>query len=110
MDGPCAEGLVAGNDIVARAPLATYGIYSYQYMGAIENVSYPANTIDVTGYASAGMEIVECNPEIIGNVITADGNYTYGIIASIRDEGLISRILLNQLTLVSILLKTVRLL
>ena len=97
VDGPCAEGLVAGNDIVARAPLATYGIYSYQYMGAIENVSYPANTIDVTGYASAGMEIVECNPEIIGNVITADGNYTYGIIASIRDEGLISRNEINVL-------------
>ena len=91
VDGPCAEGLVAGNDIVARAPLATYGIYSYQYMGAIENVSYPANTIDVTGYASAGMGIVECNPEITGNVITADGNYTYGIIANIRYEGVISK-------------------
>ena len=40
VDGPCAEGLVAGNDIIARAPLATYGIYSYQYMGAIENITY----------------------------------------------------------------------
>ena len=36
-------------------------------------------------------------PEIIGNVITADGNYTYGIIASIRDEGLISRNEINVL-------------
>ena len=97
VDGPCAEGLVAGNDIVARAPLATYGIYSYQYMGAIENITYEKNIIDVTGYASAGMEIVECNPEIIGNVITADGNYTYGIIASIRDEGLISKNEINVL-------------
>jgi hypothetical protein len=36
------------------------------------------------------MEIVECNPMITGNEITANGNYTYGIIASIRDEGTLS--------------------
>ena len=97
MDGPCAEGLVAGNDIVARAPLATYGIYSYQYMGAIENITYDRNIINVTGYASAGMEIVECNPKITDNGIIAEGNYTYGIVASIRDEGLISKNEINVL-------------
>ena len=89
VDGPSAVGVVADNIIVAEAPLATYGIYSYQYMGAIEDISYVNNKINVTGYGSAGMEIVECNPEIVGNEIYANGNYTYGIIASIRDEGII---------------------
>ena len=90
VDGPSAVGTVAENTIVAEAPLATYGIYSYQYMGAIEDIAYCDNVIEVTGYSSAGMEIVECNPNIASNEITANGNYTYGIIASIRDEGIIS--------------------
>jgi hypothetical protein len=41
------------------------------------------------------MEIVECNPMITGNEITANGNYTYGIIASIRDEGTLSDNIVN---------------
>ena len=90
VDGPSAEGIVAGNGIIAEAPLAAYGIYSYQYMGAIEDIAYCDNIIGVTGYASAGMEIVECNPAISGNKVLAEGNYTYGVVASIRDEGIIS--------------------
>ena len=87
VNGPSSVGVVSKNDISVESPLASYGIYSYQYMGAIEDIVYSDNTVEVTGYASAGMEIVECNPEITGNVIIANGNYTYGILASIRDEG-----------------------
>ena len=90
VDGPSSVGTVAENTVVAVAPLAAYGIYSYQYMGAIEDIAYCDNVIEVSGYGSAGMEIVECNPIISSNEIIAFGNYTYGIIASIRDEGIIS--------------------
>ena len=59
-------------------------------MGAIEDITYTNNTITANAYTACGMEIVECNPVILDNTITATGNYTCGIVASIRDEGTIS--------------------
>ena len=89
IDGPSATGLVSNNTVIVVAPGSAYGIYSYQYMGAIEDIVYSGNVINTTAYASAAMEIVECNPEIIANEIIANGNYTYGIVVSIRDDGII---------------------
>ena len=87
INGPSQTGIVSKNNINVESPSSSYGIHSYQYMGAIEDIVYSGNTVNVTGYVSVGMEIVECNPEITGNVIVANGNYTDGIVASIRDEG-----------------------
>ena len=97
IEGPSSSGTVSKNIINVDAPDATYGIYSFQWQGAVEDISYINNTIDVNGYLGAGMEIVECNPEVIGNNITANGNYTYGILASIRDEGTIKGNKINAL-------------
>jgi hypothetical protein len=89
VDGPSAKGIVSENKINVKSPSAVYGIYSYQYMGAIEDIAYVNNTITGESYAACGMEIVECNPYIEGNEITMNGNYTFGIVASIRDNGTI---------------------
>ena len=89
IDGPSSSGSVSYNKIEAVAPRA-YGIYSYQYLGAIEDIEYSNNLISVDGYLAGGMEIVECNPSIVSNTIYANGNYTYGIVTSIRDSGLIT--------------------
>ena len=90
VDGPSSVGVVSDNVIAVEAPDAAYGIYSYQYMGAVENISYIGNDINVTGYLAGAMELVECNPTVVNNTIVANGNYTYGIVASIRDDGVIS--------------------
>ncbi len=89
IDGPSSSGSVGYNKIVVAGPDA-YGIYSYQYLGAIEDIEYCNNAISVDGYLSGGMEIVECNPTIVSNTIYANGNYTYGIVTSIRDSGIIT--------------------
>ena len=90
VDGLSCDGVISNNQINVLAPEKTYGIYSYQYMGAIEDITYTNNTITANAYTACGMEIVECNPVILDNTITATGNYTCGIVASIRDEGTIS--------------------
>ena len=90
VDGPSCDGEIYNNQINVLAPEIAYGIYSYQYMGAIEDITYTNNTITANAYTACGMEIVECNPVILDNTITATGNYTCGIVASIRDEGTIS--------------------
>ena len=87
VDGPSCDGEIYNNQINVLAPEKAYGIYSYQYMGAIEDISYYNNDVTVIGYAACGMELVECNTVALNNTITARGNYTYGIVASIRDEG-----------------------
>ena len=87
--GPAENGLVSDNEILVSAPKAVYGIYSYQYMGQIDNITYSNNNITANAYAACGMEIVECDPTISNNIIIANGNYTYGIVTSIRDNGTI---------------------
>lgn len=90
IDGPASEGIVSNNLVNAEAPHVVYVIYSYQMSGSVENVSYVNNTVMGNSYAACGMEIVECNPYIANNIIIMNGNYTYGIVASIRDNGTIS--------------------
>ena len=90
VDGPASHGIVSNNKIDVKSPEVVYGIYSYQYNGAIEDMVYFNNTIVGNAYATCAMEIVECNPIIAGNNIDAKGNYTFGIVASIRDDGVIA--------------------
>ena len=89
IDGPASSGEVSNNKINVTAPSAVYGIYSYQFYGAVEDISYINNTIVADSYAACAMELVECNPYVHGNTIVANGNYTYGMVVSIRDNGAI---------------------
>ncbi|OEC93958.1 MULTISPECIES: hypothetical protein [Methanobrevibacter] len=90
IDGPASEGIVSNNLISVESPYDVYGIYSYQMNGPIEYISYVNNTIIGKSYVGCGMEIVECNPYIADNLIIMNGNYTFGVVASIRDNGTIS--------------------
>ena len=87
IDGPSIGGNVTNNTITLKAPISTYGIYAWQMYGAIKNVSYENNTIDLDSYLACGMEINQPDPIIVSNNITAKGNFTYGIAASIRAAG-----------------------
>lgn len=86
VDSNSFNGSVTNNTISVKAPLATYGIYAYQMMGPINNVTYDKNIIDAESYAACGMEIVQRDTVISNNVINAKGNYTFGIAASIRPD------------------------
>ena len=86
VNGPSENGDVVNNIVIAEAPMAVYGIYSYQMNGPIDAVNYIDNTIVIDGYSSAGMELAEANPVVTDNVVFVDGNYTYGIIVSVKDE------------------------
>ena len=91
VDGPASKGYVEDNTISLSAPsekaTAVYGIYAWQMNGPIEQVKYVNNNITVEGYLACGMEINEPDPVINDNDIVADGNFTYGIAASIRPTG-----------------------
>lgn len=84
VEGPSSEGSVANNTIYVSAPTSVYGIYTWQMMGGISDVSYINNTIVADSYLACGMEIGQPDLIVINNEITAKGNYTYGIAASIR--------------------------
>lgn len=90
VDGPSSDGVVSNNVISINSPSAGYGIYSYQLYGAIKNISYVNNMIMVKSYAACGIEVVEASPYISNNYLVMDGNYTYGIVASIKNNGTIS--------------------
>ena len=89
VNGP-SNGDVVNNNITLAANGAVYGIYSAQYDGAVADMTYSGNIIVVDSYAACGMELMERNPVVVDNKITATGNYTYGIVASISGEAQIS--------------------
>ena len=89
IEGPSSDGVVSGNDIslvAASQYSSVYGIYAWQTMGALSNVVYSNNNIDVEGYLACAMEINQPDSTIDSNVITAKGNFTFGIAASIRPD------------------------
>ena len=90
IDGPASEGMINNNFIVVNSPKCAYGVYSYQYNGAIQDISYVNNTIIGNSYAVCGMEIFEDNPYIENNVISVVGNYSTGIVAGMKKNGTIS--------------------
>ena len=92
IEGSSVNGDVSGNLIGVSAPDAVYGIYSSNYMGEISGVNYVKNTIAVEGYLAVGMELMENQIAVTDSIIEAVGNYTYGIVASVRgDEATIIR-------------------
>ena len=97
VESPSNTGIVSNNVLDVSAPDAVYAIYSFAYNGPIAGVTYENNTITTDGYLSAGYEVASENVTIVDSTITAMGNYTYGIVASVRGgEGTISR---NEITL-----------
>ena len=88
IEGPSSDGAVSNNTISVKAPTnaagAVYGIYTYQMMAAVNEVYYENNTIDAEGYLACGMEINQRYTYIFNNAVTSKGNYTYGIVASIK--------------------------
>lgn len=90
VEGPSSNGIVSGNDICLAAPTSeyssVYGIYTWQTMGAISNVSYIRNNIDISGYLACAMEINQPDSVFDSNVMTSRGNFTFGIAASIRPD------------------------
>ena len=90
VEGPSSNGIVSGNDIYLSAPTSeyssVYGIYTWQTMGAIDNVSYIRNNMDISGYLACAMEINQPDPIFDSNVMTSKGNFTFGIAASIRPD------------------------
>lgn len=90
IDGPSNGGVVSDNVIDVEAPNLAFGVYSYPYMGAAENIIIDGNEIAANAYASCGMEIVENNPTISNNFMDIKGNHTTGIVANMVDNGTIS--------------------
>ena len=89
IEGPSADGVVSGNNIslvAASQYSSVYGIYAWQTMGALSNVVYSNNNIDVEGYLACAMEINQPDLTIDSNVMTSKGNFTFGIAASIRPD------------------------
>ena len=101
VDGPASNGYVQDNTISLLAPsekaTAVYGIYAWGMYGAVEQVKYLNNNIDVEGYLACGMEINQPDAVINDNDIAADGNFTYGIAASIRPVGDVASIVNNTI-------------
>lgn len=90
IEGPSSDGDVSDNLITLKAPNAVYGIYSYQFNGAVKDVVYSNNTIAGEAYAACGMEIVETNTKITDNSIVMNGTYAFGIVSSVTKSGEIS--------------------
>ena len=88
IDGSADGGWIGGNNITLTAPKSTYGIYAWQMNGGnITGLQYMGNVIDLKSNMACGMEINEHDPVIEGNNITAFGNFTFGIAASVRPTG-----------------------
>ena len=73
--GPSVNDTISSNIINATAPNLAFGIYSYSYMGAIEDMNYYNNTIVGNAYAACGMEIINSNAVIEKNIITVEGKH-----------------------------------
>ena len=92
VESPSTNGIVSNNVLDVSAPNTVYGVYSFAYNGPIAGVTYENNTITTDGYLSVGYEVASENVTIVDSTITAMGNYTYGIVASVRGgEGTLSR-------------------
>lgn len=89
VEGPSSEGNVSNNVIDVASQNSAYGVYSYQYSGAIDDVSYYDNFIYLNAYAACGMEVVANNPVISGNLISLTGNHTTGMALNAVDEAVI---------------------
>lgn len=87
VDGPAFKGVVKDNNISVSAQYIPYGIYSYHFYGPVEGIDYINNTITANGYAACGMELAESSPVVADNVINLNANHTWGIVSSIKDEG-----------------------
>ncbi len=100
IEGPSSDGVVSGNNIslvAASQYSSVYGIYAWQTMGALSNVVYSENNIDVEGYLACAMEINQPDLIIDSNVMTSKGNFTFGIAASIRPDSSIGIITNNKI-------------
>ena len=86
IEGPSFQGIVNDNLISVNASIS-YGVYTYQYYGAVKDIEYSDNYIFADGYGACGMELAECSPYVYSNVIVLDGNYTWGIVSSVRENG-----------------------
>lgn len=87
VDGPSNVGVVSDNGIFVQAPNLAFGVYSYPYMGSVEDVTFNLNGIFAKAYAACGMEIVQDNPTIDTNFIILNGNHTTGIVANMNYNG-----------------------
>lgn len=90
IEGPSSNGVVDNNKINVIAPNSAYGVYSYEYMGEITNITYSKNDISGNAYASCGMEIVNEDVVIKDNTLTLSGNHTTGIVANFIKNGIIT--------------------
>lgn len=97
IEGPIDGGIISNNKIKLNAPWNTYGIYAWGMNGNIENVYYSDNFINLNSYLACGMEINQPDAIIQGNNITALGNFTYGIAASIRPDSDVTVIAMNNI-------------
>ena len=80
------NGNVNDNVVFVTASNAVYGFYSYAWAAPISDITYKNNTITAQAYMACGMEFAESNTVIDSNVITTNGNYTYGIALSLRGD------------------------
>ena len=90
VEGPSLNGTVADNVAFVEAPNLVYGVYTYQWAGPIEDITYSGNTFIGSAYGACGMEVINTNPVIINNTIVLTGNHTSGIVADMIGYGTIS--------------------
>ncbi len=84
------KGNISENTVNVTTPSAAYGVYAYPYGFPVDNMTYSKNKFTVSAYESCGMELVENNPTILDNIIIVTGNHTVGIVANMKDYGVIS--------------------
>ncbi len=89
VEGPAFDGVVSGNNLSIEAPDNVYAIYTWSTMGAVGEVNYTDNEIYGDSNAACGMEIRQSKAYIAGNVISLEGNYTYGICESMIEDSTI---------------------
>jgi hypothetical protein len=80
------NGNVKDNVVFVTASDAVYGFYSFAWAAPITDITYKNNTINAQAYMACGMEFAVDNTVIDSNVITTNGNYTYGIALSLRGD------------------------
>lgn len=101
IDGPASNASIAYNYISlygdASKYTTLYGIYAWQSYGAISNLVYDNNFIGLDGYLACGMELNQPDGVVSNSAIVANGNFTYGVAASIRPEGKILNINNNSI-------------
>lgn len=99
------NGNVTNNNLSAYSPSDVYVIYSadsFLYYTAdqrsnIENITYKDNTMYGAASLTCGMELFESYSTISNNVITLEGNYTWGIVQSDARNSVISGNTINSL-------------